>query len=97
MGQGSLINTAKELASMPGFEEHPCNPILDKYLPSLKAEPNVSKFRRIFVVERGRLNEPTVDLDTLPTDLEIEDKVPNILINMYMYIASKRTHIANKK
>ncbi|KAG0287647.1 hypothetical protein BGZ97_007035, partial [Linnemannia gamsii] len=59
---------------MPGFEDHPCNAILEKYQPRLKAERNVEKFRRFLVVERGKLSEPTVDLDTMPEELELEDK-----------------------
>ncbi|KAK3804707.1 MAG: hypothetical protein JOS17DRAFT_781621 [Linnemannia elongata] len=65
-----LIDTAKEFATIPGFEEHPCNSILEKYLPGLKTERNVEKFRRLLVVERGKLNEPTVDPDALPEELK---------------------------
>ncbi|KAF9917203.1 hypothetical protein FBU30_000886 [Linnemannia zychae] len=82
MGQGSLVDKAKELTMMPDFQCHPCNSILDEYLPKLKNEPNVGKFRRLLVVERGKLNEPTVSLDTLPEELEIEDKVLDILIKL---------------
>ncbi|KAF9962876.1 hypothetical protein BGZ70_007827, partial [Mortierella alpina] len=67
---------------MPGFEGHPCNTILEGYLLRLKAERNVEKFRRFLVVERGKLNEPTLDLDAMPEELEIEDKVLDILIKL---------------
>ncbi|KAF9899037.1 hypothetical protein EC991_009744, partial [Linnemannia zychae] len=82
MGQSGLIDAAKKFATMPGFEDHPCNAILEKYQLRLKAERNVEKFRRFLVVERGKLNEPTVDLDTMPEELELEDKVLDILIKL---------------
>lgn len=84
MEQNSLIVTAKDLATMPGFEDHPCNVILVKYLARLKLEQNLEKFRRFLIVERGKLNEHTLDLDALPKALEIEDKVLDILIKLYV-------------
>ncbi|KAG0297600.1 hypothetical protein BGZ96_005703 [Linnemannia gamsii] len=82
MGQSSLIEAAKEFATIPGFEDHPCYSILDKYLPRLKKEQSVEKFGRFLVVQRGKLNEPAVDLDALPPELEVEDKVLDILIKL---------------
>jgi len=40
----------------------------------------MQKLRRHHIVERGKLNEPTLDLDTIPEKLEIEDTVMDILI-----------------
>ncbi|KAG0333607.1 hypothetical protein BG004_000762 [Podila humilis] len=67
---------------MPGFEDHPCNAILGKYLSTLKTELNMDKFKRFLVVELSALNEPTVDLDNMPEEFEIEDKMLDILIKL---------------
>ncbi|KAG0313926.1 hypothetical protein BGZ99_008473 [Dissophora globulifera] len=76
MGLSSLIDTAKEFATMPGFEDHPCNSILDKYLPRLKMELNVEKFKRFLIVERGRLNEQHLTLILCPKKCSFITKSP---------------------
>ena len=77
--QEELVETAKTLSIIEGFEQHECSAILRRYAPIL-AEDGVHKFMVKLIMERGSIFEKHQDQERLPACVELEDKVLQILI-----------------
>ncbi|KAF9163284.1 hypothetical protein DFQ26_002740 [Actinomortierella ambigua] len=74
-----LVGNAKALNVIQGFDQHKCSTILKKYVPIL-ARSSVEKFKTKLVIDRGALLNQHSDCERLPEDVDVEDRVLQILI-----------------
>ncbi|KAF8926598.1 hypothetical protein BGZ47_002645, partial [Haplosporangium gracile] len=74
-----LVETAKLSSIIEGFDQHECSAILKKYAPIL-AENSVQKFMGKLISDLGSIFDKYSDPERLPTNVELENKVLEILI-----------------
>ncbi|KAF8926572.1 hypothetical protein BGZ47_002656 [Haplosporangium gracile] len=74
-----LVETAKSLSVIDGFEKHECTIITRKY-SSILVEKGVDYLRKRLIIDRGAIYKEHVDLEQLPANTELEDKVLQILV-----------------
>ncbi|KAG0280776.1 hypothetical protein BGZ96_001426, partial [Linnemannia gamsii] len=74
-----LVETAKSLSVIDGFEKHECTIITRKY-SSILVEKGADYLRKRLITDRGAIYKEPVDLEQLPLNTELEDKVLQILV-----------------
>ncbi|KAG9061656.1 hypothetical protein KI688_007237 [Linnemannia hyalina] len=70
-----LVETAKALSVVEGFEEYECTIITRKY-SSILAEKGVAGLRKNLIIDRGAIHKEHADLEELPEISNIEFKRP---------------------
>ncbi|KAG0220485.1 hypothetical protein BGW41_007918, partial [Actinomortierella wolfii] len=81
----SLVKTARSLSVIQGFEEHACTAITQRY-SSILAEKGLDYLRKKLIVDRGAIYTEYLDRGRLPADVEMEDKVLQILLLLCQFI-----------
>jgi hypothetical protein len=73
LDEADLVETAKSLSVIDGFEKHECTIITRKYGSILVAK-GVNYLRKGLIVDRGAIHKEHMDLEQLPANAELEDK-----------------------
>ncbi len=74
-----LVEKAKSLSVIQGFEEHDCTAITQKY-SSILAEKGLDYLRKKLIIDRGAIYKDHLDLEKLPANVELKDRVLQILL-----------------
>ncbi|KAF9542703.1 hypothetical protein EC957_001758 [Mortierella hygrophila] len=80
-----LVETAKALSVVDGFEEHECTIITRKY-SSILAEKGVAGLNKNLIIDRPAIHKKHADLEDLPARVELEDRTLQILVLLCQFI-----------